>query len=131
MSKSLEALEELKDEIIPDFALDYEEQEDYNDWIEGLYQTIKQDLDRLEELEKEYERLDRDHHSIYLDCCDLETENQKLKKAIDVLKDSLHLKVDFYEYDYYYKFVVAVADLYEHISSEEFELLKDVLRKYE
>jgi hypothetical protein len=52
-SKSLEALEELKDEIIPDFALDYEEQEDYNDWIEGLYQTIKQDLERKEELEKE------------------------------------------------------------------------------
>jgi hypothetical protein len=52
MSKSLEALEELKDEIIPDFALDYEDQEDYNDWIEGLYQTIKQDLELLEILKK-------------------------------------------------------------------------------
>ena len=53
MNKSLEALEELKDEIIPDYALEYEDDEGYKDWVIELYQTIKQDLERLEELELE------------------------------------------------------------------------------
>lgn len=52
MSKSLEALEELKDEIIPDYALEYEDDEGYKGWVIELYNTIKQDLERLEMLEK-------------------------------------------------------------------------------
>lgn len=57
----------------------------------------------------------------------LEMENEKSKKAIEILKDSLHLRIDFYDYDYDYKFVVTVGGLFEHISSEEYELLKEVL----
>lgn len=52
-----EALENLKDEIIPDYALEYEEDEGYKNWVNELYLTIKQDLERKEKLEKVIEIL--------------------------------------------------------------------------
>ena len=119
MIKSLESLEELKDEIIPDYALDYEEQEGYNDWIEELYQTIKQELEhyhnalqeqydystcrcydellfRCKHLEKENNELKQDilsfeDYSYDLDCEkeQLEKENQELKDKIQILEQSV------------------------------------------
>lgn len=104
--------------------------------------TIKQDLERLEQLEKENQelkdKLKEPKYKVFMGCRGggrqfaqhveiIKKEKQKLKKAIEIIKDSLHLKVDFYDYDYDYKFIIKVGGLFEHISSEEYELLKEVL----
>lgn len=75
---------------------------------------------------KDYDRLDRDHHSMYLEGCELIAENEKLKKAIEILKK-------------YYEFVlfpppmdnvpeISISTDWDHyISQEEYFLLKEVL----
>ena len=93
MTKSIKALEELKDEIIPDYALEYEDDEGYKDWIDELYQTIKQDLKRKEQLEKENQelkeqlKLSNESQETVINTMNLVSqENEKLKQAIDILK---------------------------------------------
>ena len=79
MSKSLEALEELKDEIIPDYALEYDD-EGYKDWVIELYQTIKQDLELKDKYLNELKRWGYPETPIHISKYKaLEEENQKLK----------------------------------------------------
>ena len=85
MSKSLEALDELKDEIIPDYALEYEDDEGYKDWVIELYNTIKQDLERKEQLEI----ADRNNQNLVKTNVDLVNKNLDLQKENNELKDQL------------------------------------------
>lgn len=62
--------------------------------------NVEKAFERLEELEKEneelkeeYEKLDRNFHSCHLDYEELEAENQKRKKVLDILKDHFDFKL--------------------------------------
>ena len=73
-------------------ALEYEDDEGYKDWVIELYQTIKQDLERLELIEalynkslKEIETIKNDDRELYLKFKQLENENEQLKQQRDSL----------------------------------------------
>ena len=82
MSKSLEALEELKDEIIPDCALKYEDDEGYKEFVLDLYQTIKQDLEAYVQLKQDHDKTLINNGELCVKVCKLEKENQELKAII-------------------------------------------------
>ena len=104
---------------------------------------IEQDLDRLEKINEVWHKnepmesvdINANHlQEVYDFIHRICEENEKLKKAIDILKKVLDLRVDFYN-DTDYRFVISVAGLYEDayggsfecISGEQYELLKEVL----
>ena len=62
----------------------------------NLYEPIKQDLDRLEQLEKENKELHNQIISLELDTCipDLRKENQKLRKAVKGLNEYFDFEID-------------------------------------
>ena len=60
---------------------------EWNKKIYDLEHIIKQDLERLEELEKEYNNLKKDYDEKDLECIDLQLENEELKKENQELKD--------------------------------------------
>ena len=110
----------------------------YDYWLKAndYYELIKKDLDRLEKINEVWHKnepmesvdINGNHlQELYDFIHRLCEENEKLKKAIEILKEALQLKVGFYDNDFDYKFVVKVADLFECISSEQYELLKEVL----
>ena len=89
------------------------------------YKKVLKDLDCFEVLEKEYERLDKDNHSCYLDYCELQAENEKVKKAIEIMRNKkvniflllLH-KLEDYN--------LLVCKAYQ-LTQQEYDLLKEVL----
>ena len=132
MSKSLEALESL---ISTHINIQNGTNMIFNTSkiLEEL-NIIKQDLERLEDLKKEnqewkeeYERLDRDHHSIYLDCCDLETENQKLKKAIFVVYMKA-VDLELFEHCCDLKDYNSKVSMLRELTQQEYDLLKEALQ---
>lgn len=92
--------------------------------------NIQQALEDREELKKEnkylkeqYENLDRDFNSCHLDYENVKGENEKLKKAIDIIKNK-DVDIDLLissncldEYNYQYL----------PLTQQEYELLKEVL----
>lgn len=93
--KSLEALERLKEKTQPNtYTLNHNE-EDFN--------TIKQDLELLEQLKQQRDRLAIDNGELVVKVTNLQKENQELlinknlaqgialkyKKVIDILKDKV------------------------------------------
>lgn len=89
---SKEALRKLKDECISPL----EEGSGYNNWIIELYSTIKQDLKRLETLEKENKHLKFEKQDLKFNesiitkrCYKLKQENEELKQEIKELKEVL------------------------------------------
>ena len=98
-----------------------------------IYNTIKQDLDRLEKLEKENKELRKSIKSWNENAGNLLKENTKLKKAIDYLKDNFKLKIsESYNEDGTIKYILfsdRTALKYGLIVREEnIELLKEVLK---
>lgn len=99
------------------------------------YKQIKQDLDRLEQLEKENKELNRQLdvffnkldkntiRAIDLISYDLLDENTKLKKALDILKHKFEIKG---VKEYLDGYVIDTKLYYIGISQEEYELLKEV-----
>ena len=122
---SKEALKQLNNFISREKHINSERNKTINECIN----TIKQDLDNLEALEKENEELknilDADIKAL-IEGDRLAKENEKLKNAIEILKK-------------YYKFKlfppamdnipeISISTDWEHyISQQEFELLKEVL----
>lgn len=92
---------------------------------EKYYKIIKQDLDRLEKLEKENKELRKSIKSWNENGGNLLKENTKLKKAIEILKNktvvivALKLSKDLNDYNRMTSF--------ENLTQEEYELLKEVL----
>lgn len=122
---------------------------DYNDYsnktlniVNESFEKIEKDLNRLEEINEVWHKnetmesvdINGNHlQEVYDFIHRLCKENNKLKKAIEILKKVLDLRVDAYN-DADYRFVISVAGLYEDascsfecISSEQYELLKEVL----
>ena len=98
--------------------------------LEGL-NAIKQDLERLEALEKENVELRQEvsaleDYSYDVDCEKefLIKENEKLKKVIEILKE--HLYVKELDIDYILEFNSLYSN---HLTKQEYELLKEVLDK--
>jgi ABC-type phosphate transport system auxiliary subunit len=155
MSKSLEALERLcKVKIYQKeaSAYDYLGKEIYKEEIN----LIKQDLERLEQLEQENLELKQDIVSFEDYSYDLDCEKEQLKKENQELKEQLELK-KFKEFillngkldklekaieilKEYYKFQlfppamdnipeISISTDWEHcISQQEYDLLKEVLK---
>ena len=141
MSKSLEALEELKDEIIPDYGLEYEDDEGYKNWIDELYQTIKQDLKRLEDLEgvwlkeewcegvhlnaESLKSLLKYNEELFEKNLELDKENEKLTKAIEIIKNK-KVNIHFLFLHKLEDYNRLVCNAYQ-LTQEEYDLLKEVL----
>jgi mRNA-degrading endonuclease YafQ of YafQ-DinJ toxin-antitoxin module len=73
-------------------------------YVADLYNTIKQDLERLETLK---------------------TENKKFKKVIEILKDKLELDLD-YEY-HAHSYTLETKYSTNYINDQEYELINEVL----
>lgn len=86
MSKSLEALENVK--TAPSFMGGNPRYwtclQSSIPFLEDI-NTIKQDLERKEELEKEYDNLKKDYDNKDLECIDLYKENQELKDLLKLI----------------------------------------------
>lgn len=138
MSKSLEALERIGNYPI-DLGIDnsYEPPKSCGNVSIGLcfqkeFDLIKQDLERLEELEKENQelkdenyKLKRELNNIDYDFDKLEDEIIKLKKAIEILKRDFQFKIEdnfLWIYDDYFGALESLS-----LTEEEINLLKEVL----
>ena len=96
------------------------------------FEKIFQDLDRLEELQKENQELKFKNIALELwnDC--YTKENVKLKKAIEILKDKkvnlFHIWVfdDYKQYKQHYPFSEYSAEE-DMLATEEFDFLKEWL----
>ena len=98
-------------------------------------EIIKQDLDKLENLEKENQELKNTILSLELDTCipELRKENSKLKEVIKILEDNLQLvlKQDIDPLINRKIYEVEISRNYKiysgfKITQEEYELLKEV-----
>lgn len=56
-----------------------------------IYNAIKFDLERLEQLEKEYYSLNKEFEDIEFENYRLRKENEKLKQVIDILKKHIEI----------------------------------------
>lgn len=112
---SKEALKKLINYL--DLSLDRQDEEQ----VTELLNTIKKDLDRLEELKNEYIALEIWNEVIF-------KENKKLKKVIDILKNKLGLYVNDYINYATINAVLPVANNdCNRLTQQEYELLKEVL----
>ena len=103
------------------------------------YETIKQSLDRLEQLEKENQELRKAVKSWNENGGKLIRENTKLKKALDILKSAFIIEFKDSQPDYFEKFYTiklteyntikceSVIGVFEECEKEDYELLKEVL----
>lgn len=129
MKDSKEALERLFGSYVSSncYGINYkQDDEDYN--------TIKQDLDKLEKLEDELDSLRYEHNSELGKNINLQEENIKLKEVIEILVDNLQLvlkqdidpllnrKVYIVELKEYYKKYTGFE-----LIQEQYELIKEVL----
>ena len=96
---------------------------------EKYYKIIKQELDRLEELEEERANYDQEKDTINA----LTQENTKLKKVIEMLKDKFIFEINFYEENNEKHYYIALYNKNDKsylerikISKEQYELLKEV-----
>lgn len=157
MSKSLEALENLvhcKSELKCSTC-----KHKSRCTMERDYNTIKQELERLEHLEKEYKLLDETMEADDRIICQLSEEkkqleienqdlksklsaiefwneryiehNEKLKKAIEILKYRLKIGLieDMQKFDFIYYWLSLNGIAEEELTPQEYELLNEVLRK--
>ena len=103
MNKSLKALEILRE------CANGEKKVLFSTSLE-LANTIKQDLENIEQLKKENENLKLENFNQYLV---LNAKIDKLTKAIEILKDKLDITIVF--------------DMVDLFTQQEYEVLKEVL----
>jgi hypothetical protein len=131
MSKSLEALENLvhcKSE-----TKCKECKHKYRCTMERDYNTIKQDLERLEQLEKENQELKDKGKELVKDFHKAINIAKKYKKAIDILKDRLTIEFDDKYNEINFKVYACKEIDYVYFSlddKQQYELLKEVLKNY-
>lgn len=121
-------------------AKDYPDFDDINEALD----TIKQDLKKLEQLEKENESLNNIIETDIKDLQELRKENQDLKienfdlelvlnGEIDKLKKAIEVLKDKYDFDIYYNenfttpTLTINCDYFKELTQQEYELLKEVL----
>lgn len=93
----------------------------------SFYDIIKQDLEKLEELEKEYEKLKERYKHRAETSNDLCKEVRQYEKAFEIIKEKKVdipklLANDFNNYN-----ALAVFFGFKQLTQEEYELLKEVL----
>ena len=109
-----------------------------------LFNIVKKDLERLEALEKENEKLSIEIDDLLDDKIELVVknkqqdmligkliqENEKLKQAIDIIKDKFkfELGVSVVKEKYCYSLEFLFNNQYFSITKEEYELLKEVIK---
>lgn len=79
-----------------------------------------------QKLKKDYNLLDTTMESDDRIICELLKENEKLKKAIAILKDILNLNVTQDKHNNYF----LDGDIITEITKEQYELLKEVLKLF-
>lgn len=102
----------------------YEVREHRNSYCDMLENAITQDLERLEQLEKDNKELRKAVKSWNDSIPKLIHENLKLKKAIEILKD--HFKLYYNRYTDVYE-LKADLPLSKIITKKTYEILKEVL----
>ena len=128
----------------------YAREIEHNENVKKHYDIIKQDLERLEMLEKENKQHIKNVRMqigqktlLSVENARLQQENEKLKKAIEILKEKpevLEFGLENFEWDeytqyycYFYEWTEFFDDEMEYKSNEftltqqEYELLKEVL----
>lgn len=107
--------------------------EDVKNYYSNEYiQLVEQDLDRLENLEKENKELRKSIKSWDETAGNLLKENIKLKNVIDILVDELDIKLVTSIFadelgDYYLEFKIDTNKrILRKITKEKYELLKEV-----
>ncbi len=117
---------ELKDQL----SYLQEELEGYQnlyEWSQSKNSILKLKIQELEEenqkLKKEYNLLDTTMESDDRIICELLKENEKLQKAIKILKDILNLNVTQDKHNNYF----LDGDIITEITKEQYDLLKEVL----
>ena len=99
------------------YAYFNETEEDLSE-IKAEYELIKQDLERLEKFAHE-------NASLHTEIDSLHTENAKLKKVIEILKDYLMIKVSINRNGEYC--LDACDYAIPHLNKEQYDLLKEYL----
>ena len=118
---SKEALEELKDYLIKPINKSSE----FNEWVIEIYDTIKQDLERKEQLEKENKELKEKYKHRAETSHELCEALKNYEKAIEIIKltkvDTLLLlrTKSLKEYNSQYEL--------NKLTQQEYELIKEVL----
>ena len=98
-----------------------------------LVEAIMQDLDRLEKVEKENQELVVNKNVAQGIAIRLKEENDKLKKALEILKDKLNIDISTNgNVDNYYKYYLDFQNSTNTrtlvpITQEQYGLLKEVL----
>lgn len=97
--------------------------------IDGYYEQVKQDLERLEKLEKEHEKLKERYKHRAETSNDLCKAVKQYEKAIEILVEELKISVieDKQKYDFVYYWLALNGIAEKEIIKEQFELLKGVL----
>ena len=111
------------------------------DYAGGLtidsYQKIKQDLERLETLEKEKQYLKDTNEALNEmllqatnEALEVSQENAKLKKAIEIIKEkdiNLQVLLNAFRYDNGLELYNEHQFIYMKLTQQEYKLLKEVL----
>ena len=95
----------------------YARETEHNKTCSDLYNAIKQDLERLEKFAHE-------NASLHTEIESLQSENAKLKKVIEILKDKLY--IEFWNPSYI-KYYLIDTGCYKLLTQQEYDLLKEYL----
>lgn len=125
--ESKEALKDLLD-ILMNFERLYAI-DDTHEVKKQKSEIIEKDLDRLEKLEKEHEKLKERYKHRAETSNDLCKAVKQYEKAIEILKDKFkfELGVSVVKEKYYYSLEFLYSNEYFTITQDQYELLKEVL----
>ena len=96
---------------------------------EKYYKIIKQDLDRLEKLEKEHNKLKERYKHRAETSNDLCKAVKQYEKAFEILKENHEIALHYG--DEFPTPMISINGVYSYINEEEYELLKEVLNGVE
>lgn len=88
---------------------------------EQWHQVIKQDLDKLEQLEKKYQKLEETYKKRAELCSEFAEYTRQYEKVLDFLMDKFKLELKGNRLYFLYN------NQYFELDKEEYELLKEVL----
>ena len=95
-----------------------------------ILNTFNQDLERLEVLERNSDKVIKDSVKLINRNLELQQENEKLKKAIEIIieKDvNIQILLNSFRFELGLEFYNKHDFIYEQLTQQEYELLKEVL----
>lgn len=94
--------------------------------IEKIYNVFVHYRDKAKQLEKENQGVKDDNTRLWHGLEYANNEISKLKKALDILKEKLEIQL--HQDDEYFPIpMISGSEIYQNLTKEEYELLKEVL----